>query len=127
MARKVGKLQPKMMVCNVQSDEDDVLDAMIERNLYLNSISNVKTKIKFVLKKLAAGRTAHYIFKCTPEVRRAIHDSGDKVMLQWGRYAVRDRYHVLTSFYCQRYGHMEDNCKFKDQDRICGICSENHD
>ena len=39
------------MVCNVQSDEDDVLDAMIERNLYLNSISDVKTKIKFVLKK----------------------------------------------------------------------------
>ena len=127
VTKKVGKLQPKIMICNVQREEDDVLEAMIERNEVLRSIPGVREKFTFVLKKQAAGHTDHYIFKCAPEVRRAIHDNGDKVMLQWGRYGVRDRYHVLTCFYCQRYGHVDRDCKFKEQHRVCGICSGNHE
>lgn len=47
-----------------------------------------------LFKKPAAGHTAHYIIKCDPEVRRAIHDHGDRILLRWGRYQIRDRYRV---------------------------------
>ena len=109
VTKKVKKLLPKIMICNVHEEEDDVMEAVIEKNVYLQSISNVSQKMTFLFKKLAASHTAHYIIKCDPEVRRVIHDHDDRILLHWGRYQIRDRYHVLTCFHCQRHGHVSKN------------------
>ena len=34
---------------------------------------------------------------------------------------------MKTCYHCQRYGHIAEKCKFKDDDIICGKCSENHE
>lgn len=66
--------------------------------------------MKLVFEKPAAGVTVHYIIKCDLEVPASIHKHGDKLRLEWSRYSVRDRYHVLLRYYCQRFGHMKANC-----------------
>ena len=91
VTKKVKKLLPKIMICNVHEEEDDVMDAVIEKIVYLQSISNVSQKMTFLFKKSAASHTVQYIIKCDPEVRRVIHDHDDKILLRWGRYQIRDR------------------------------------
>ena len=120
VTKKIKKLQPKIMICNVHGEEEDVMDAVIEKNVFLQSIADVSQKITHVFKKPAANQTTHYVIKCDLEVRRAIHDHGDKILLRWGRYQIRDRYHVFTCFHCQRHGHTSKNCNFKEDDDVCG-------
>ena len=81
----------------------------------------MQNKISYIFDKPAAGGTRHYVFKCDPEIRKLIRRNGDSVNLQWGRYSVRDRYLVTTCFYCQGYGHIERNCRVKEngEDPIC--------
>ena len=68
------------------------------------------------------------ISKCDPEVREMFHKNGDKVKLEWGMYTLRDRYHALACFHCQRYGHTIAKCtvKAKDEDPCHFKCSGNH-
>ena len=127
VVEKIKKLQPKIMICNVHGEEDDVVEAVIEKNAFLRSISDVESKMNLLFKKPAAGQTAHYIIKCHPEVCKAIHDHGNKLSLRWGIYQVRDRYYITTCFHCQRYGHISDKCNFKDDSVICGICAGAHE
>lgn len=106
---------PKIMICNVSKEEskDDLVEYLIAKNSYLQTIEDVQDKIKLIFNKPAQGNTVHYIIKCTPEIRELIHSYGDVVCLQWGRYTVRDRYHVFNCYFCQRYGHTEQKCNFK--------------
>ena len=124
------KLSPKIMICNVSKEEnkEEVIDYMIGKNTFLQNIDGINDMIEMVFCKPAFGDTTHYILKCSPEVRQAIHRNGDVVCLKWARYTVRDRYHVLTCFHCQRHGHIEKYCKFKQNGdhNICGKCSGNH-
>ena len=124
----VKKLKPKIMICNVREEEieDDILKTMIDRNDYLKNVDNIHEKIHFIMKKQAAGGTFHYIYKCEPDVRGMINKNKDKVKLQWGIYNIRDRYHPLVCYHCQRYGHIADNCKDKEEDPCCFKCAGNH-
>ena len=125
--KKLGKLMPKIMICNVGTLENDseVINTLIRANPCLESTPNIENKIKFLFKKPAAGNTSHFILKCDPDVRRTVHENHDKLKLEWGWYDVRDRYHVLTCSHCQGYGHMEKQCK-KSEAAICGKCAGNH-
>ena len=126
--KKQMKVHPKFMICNVNAEEvDDIIDTLISRNRWLGSIEGIENKLTFLFDKPANGGTKHFIIKCHPEVRKAIHENDDKVRLSWGSYRIRDRYHVKTCYHCQRYGHIAEKCKFKDDDIICGKCSENHE
>lgn len=57
-----------------------------------------------------------------------LHMNSDKVKLQWGVYKVRDRYHAIACFHCQRLGHVEANCsaKVNGDDPCCFKCGGNH-
>lgn len=103
------KLHPTTMICNVSKEEskEDIVEYLVAKNGYLQSVDNVNDKVKLVFDKPANGNTVHYILKCTPDVRGMIHKHGDAVCLKWARYTVRDRYHVFNCYYCQRYGHSE--------------------
>lgn len=67
----IGKFKPKIMICNV-CDEEDVGEALVDRNQFLRSIPGVKGKIKLLFSKPVAGRTTHVILKCEPEIRWAL-------------------------------------------------------
>lgn len=124
----VKKLKPKIMICNVQKEEnqDMIVKTLIERNDYLQSVSGIENMIEKIFIKQAAGDTLHYILRCDPRVRELIHKNNDKVKLEWGVYKVRDRYHTLMCYHCQRYGHIQANCIHKDDDPYCFKCAGSH-
>ncbi|KAK3888616.1 hypothetical protein Pcinc_007342 [Petrolisthes cinctipes] len=108
----VKKILQKFMLCNVSKgeDKDELMAKLLERNECLRCIAGIEQKMKLVFEKPAAGGTVHYIIRCDPEVRASIHRHGDLLKLDWGGYKVRDRYHALVCFYCQRFGHTKVNC-----------------
>ena len=127
-ATKAKKLFPKIMICNVNTAErkDDLVQTIIERNDYLQSIDDVTNNIKLVFDKDAAGETKHYILKCHPDVRGLVHNNGDKIKLKWGVYKVRDRYFATMCYQCLNYGHVKDNCRNKDGVPCCKKCAGDH-
>ena len=126
--KKAKKLLPKIMICNVSTEErkENLVHTMIQRNEYLQSIDDVTKKIELVFVKDAAGETKHYILKCHPEVRGLIFKNGDRIKLEWGVYKVRARYFATICYHCCKYGHVSDNCPNKDKDPQCRKCAENH-
>ena len=133
--KKIGYLNPKIMICNVHIDEEDIdaedkqgiIEKMLAKNEFLKNITNVESKIEFLFMRPSAAKTFHLILKCDPEVRKAIHDQGDKIKLAFAVYHIRDRYHVRICSYCQRFGHLEKDCQHKSEDPYCGKCAERHD
>ena len=131
---RVGYLKPKFMLCNVHleeedintTDKDDIIRKIINRNDFLKNMADINSKIEFLFTRPSAANTHHLVFKCDPEVRKAIHDHNDEIKLAFAVYHVRDRYHVRICSYCQRFGHLEKDCPHKNQDPYCGKCGENH-
>ena len=87
----------------------------------VRKVGYIKPKIM-----LCNANTYHLVFKCEPEVRKAIHENRDEIKFAFAVYHVRDRYHVRICTYCQRFGHIERNCIHKNHEPFCGKCSENH-
>ena len=127
--KSVGKFKPKITICNVDIQEDDnqVVDTLIECNDHLQSIPDVRDKMRVIFSRPTAGSKMNYVLRCEPEVRKIIHDHGDKLNVVWGRYTVRDRYHVITCYHCQRYGHKFVDCKHKRDAAVCAYCAESHE
>ena len=128
--KNVKKLIPKIIICNVHKEETkgSIIKTIFDSNQYLQPIEDVENKIELLFTKPAAGGTIHYVLKCDPLIREAIHKNQDKIKLEWGVYHVRDRYHVIICFYCQRYGHLEANCTAKrnGEEPHCYKCAGNH-
>ena len=133
--KKIGYLNPKIMICNVHIDEEDInaedkegiIMKLLAKNEFLKNITDVESKIEFLFMRPSTAKTFHLILKCDPEVRKAIHDQGDKIKLAFAVYHIRDRYHVRICSYCQRFGHLEKDCQHKSEDPYCGKCAERHD
>lgn len=125
------KLYPKIMVCNVGKEErrETLIEHIIERNEYLDSVVGIKDKMKVIFEKPASGGTTHYIIKCDPEVRGLIYKAGDKVNLKWGRHHVYDRYLALMCYHCLKFGHKKDACPVKERGEAptCFKCAGVHD
>lgn len=129
-ARPIKKMKPKITLCNVHKEEskESLKNTIITRNEYLQTVPEVQDKIEIIFDKPAAGGTIHYILRCDPIVRELIHKNSDKIKLEWGVYQVRDRYHAIVCYYCQRYGHTEGNCTAKKNGDSpnCFKCGGNH-
>ena len=128
--KSVQKIKPKIMLCNVHKEEtkEGIIDTIIARNDYLQAVPDIKSKIENIFCKPAAGGTVHYIMKCDPMIRQLLHQHQDRIKLEWGVYQVRDRYHALICYHCQRYGHTEANCNAKKNGEhpVCFKCAGNH-
>ena len=127
---RTRRLKPNITICNVvnQEPKEDLADVIVRRNSYLQNVTDVRSKIVFKFKKKAHGGTEHYVYRVDPEVRKLIHEHGDKISLTWSNYKIYDRYLPLICFYCQGYGHTEENCfkKKNKENPVCRLCSGGH-
>ena len=124
------KLDPKITLCNIPIDvsEDAIVTSILEKNNLIEELIKNGEKFDLLFSKPAAGNTKHYIFKCSPKLRKTIFDNGGYIYLDLGRYRVYDRYHVLQCYHCQGFGHLAKNCESAKQNipRNCGKCCEDH-
>ena len=65
----------------------------------------------------------HYIIKCSPKIRKAIYDHGDKIYTKYENCAIYDSYQPYQCYKCQEFGHSATNCSNK---QICPNCGGNH-
>ncbi len=125
-----GKLQPKIMLCNVSKDDDEeddrgvIRETIIGKNKWMAENMDKDEDFKMVAKIKARNDTCHWVFKCTPKLRKAIFEHDDYLYTCFSKHKVRDRYHVIQCYKCQKYGHMSDKCREAEQ--ICPKCAGGH-
>ena len=72
------KIKPKIKVCNVDTDVDNVTEDIREKNKWINDYIYDKDDFKLVQKlKTRDENNLHYIIKCSPEIRKQIFIRGD--------------------------------------------------
>ena len=127
-ATKTKKLLPRIMICNVNTMESkaDLVQTIISKNEYLQTVKDIDKKIDLIFEKNAKGGTIHYILKCHPEVRGLIFKNGDYVKLNWTVSKVRDRFYATMCYHCLSYGHVHARCPNSDKEPCCKKCAGNH-
>ena len=98
------KIKPKIKVCNVDADVDDVIEDIKERNKWINDY--IQEEDDFILVKELNTRkenNRHYIIKCTPEIRKQIFIRGEILYTLYKKNKVFDSYNVYQCFKCQGF------------------------
>ena len=136
------KLLPKVTVsgisevlfesCNGDKDEMKRIlkNDIISRNYVVKNIleSNPDEEFEVVMlqKVMPSNYYVNYIaaLKLSARLRKAIYDSGDKLYISLKRCLVKDRFHVLQCYHCQKPGHSANECP--SESPTCGFCSKDH-
>ena len=118
------KRKPKIKVCNVDADVDDVIEGIKERNKWINDYIQEEEDFKLV-KELNAREenNRHYIIKCTPEIRKQIFIRGEILYTLYKKNKVFDSYNVYQCFKCQGFNHSAKHC---EKNQVCAKCGGNH-
>lgn len=117
------KLQPRILVKNIQISEDLSSADLIENIKMLNNLNDISSselKIVIVLKKF---NKSDLVLEVSPAVRKTLITNG-YVWIGWKKCAVTDHIHVIQCLKCFSFGHYAKNCKFE---ATCSKCSGNHD
>ena len=119
-----GKMKPKIKLTNVSKDDEDVINSIIIKNKWIADL--IESEDDLTVKKEEETRDKkkkHYVIKCSPKIRKAIFNHGDKVYTRYENCNVYDVYQPYQCYKCQNFGHSATNC-LKDQ--VCPKCGENH-
>ena len=61
--------------------------------------------------------------KCSPKIRKAIYDHGDRLYTMYENCYIYDTYQPYQCYKCQEFGHSAPNCQ---KNQVCPKCGENH-
>ena len=118
------KIKPKIKVCNVDADVDDVIEDIKERNKWINDYIQEEEDFKLVKElNTREENNRHYIIKCTPEIRKQIFIRGEILYKLYKKNKVFDSYNVYQCFKCQGFNHSAKHC---EKNQVCAKCSGNH-
>lgn len=117
----MGKLNPRLAVFGVPSayTEDTLRDDLTDALLNVND-GDIIVKHKF------GPRDKHYnhwVIEVIPEIRNKLIEQ-ERVYLGWSSCIVRDHIRILRCYKCQKFGHLQKDCR---SDTACGHCGENHE
>ena len=119
-----GKLDPKIKLVNIPQDEEDIIDNIIMKNRWIESLMHEKDDLKIIrVMKARDDKYRHIIIKCTPAIRKAIYDRGDKLYTLFSCCRVYDHYWPYQCYKCQEFGHNATKC---NNNQVCPKCGENH-
>ena len=122
-----NKIKPKIMITNVTNLEskEKVRENILKKEDWLAKL--VDDGGEFALISGHKGRdenTHHCIFRCTPEIRKAIATRGDVLHTLYTKCKVYNHYYVYQCFNCQKFAHKAQACTEKTP--ICVKCSGPH-
>ena len=122
--KEKDKLHPKIKLVNVSKEEEDIIESITTKNAWINNYIEKEDDIKIIKVQKARDETKnHYILKCSPKIRRAILENGDKLYTMYEHCNVYDAYLAFQCYKCQEFGHSAKNCR---NDTVCAKCGGDH-
>ena len=116
--------KPKIQICDVDESEDCVIESIKEKNQWIRSLITNENDFKLIkTKKSRQEDRVHVIVKCSPQIRRAIHDNDNNLYTTYGRCKVYDSYQTYQCYKCQEFGHSANRCS---KTIVCAKCSQEH-
>ena len=119
-----GKMKPKIKIVNVSKDDDDVIGSIKMKNEWIADL--IVDDEDLIIKKTEQARNKkkmHYIIKCSPKIRKAIFDHGDKLYTKYENCNIYDSYQPFQCYKCQEFGHSAEKC---NNNQVCPYCGDNH-
>ena len=114
--------------CN-KEDREEMKSALIkdilERNIFLKQHMNDKETLEVVMMK-DIGTTCTAVLKISPFLRHLIQQRNNKLYISLKVCDVKDRYHYVQCYHCQRLGHVSADCPKKSDESTCMYCSGPH-
>ena len=119
-----GKLKPKIKITNVSKDDENVIDSIKTKNDWIAKLIEDDEDLEIKKEEQAKDKKKkHYIIKCSPKIRKAIYQHGDKIHTRYECCNIYDSYQPYQCYKCQGFGHSATNCS---NDQVCPKCGENH-
>ena len=125
---KTKLLDPKVTVSDLDEsllDKQRLLEAILDKNDGIKELFSQDHTLKVVY---GNKRERFAVIQMSPEVRKLVAESKEKINLGLRQHVVRNRYHVIQCYSCQSFGHMSgaDSCP-RNSDPRCCFCAGSHE
>lgn len=117
---KPRKIVPRVKILDIheESNDDNLLNRLIEQN----KLSNKESDFKIVYKSKPVRSKFHIVIECDKKTQENILQR-ERIYIGWMSCRAQEDLRVLRCFNCQKYGHLAKHCR---NNTICPICSGNH-
>jgi len=122
-------LMPKIKVISVPSyfdtsDKNNIVSYVSEQNPFIKPLLNDENNSFEFLFDYDVNNHKTLIFKCSPNIRSALHKNNDKIKIGFSLCKIYDHIHVARCSKCCRFGHSFKNCK--SETFSCMYCAQSH-
>ena len=128
--KKKQTIQPKMKLFDLDTDiynadsGDDLRNDILQKNVEINQL--ITSSDSSELNVLFIDINHNFaILKMTADVREIIMKKGFRIYLDLQSLRLRDHYHLLQCYTCQKFGH-KYNSPHCSNDRVCLYCAKDH-
>lgn len=121
--KEAQKLQPRIIVKNVNITDDLNNDVIVENIISLNNLTDIKVTDIKVVKRITISNKINLVLEVPPALRQRLLKDG-YIWVGWQKSLVSDNDYVLQCFKCHNFGHIAKKCI---SSIVCKKCSANHD
>ena len=125
-----AKILPKMAIVNVPRELDDgfILNSIKNKNQNIAELVNAGEELGVVAQMNSMKNSLYktVIIKVSANIRKCIINQGNYLFVDLNRCKVYDNIWVRRCFHCQEYGHNANSCQKKNENPVCGFCSQEH-
>lgn len=124
------KLNPKVTISDIAGElttAQEVYDEILRKNEEIREQVEVHQEELKVIFLHSDDRYA--VVQMSKKIRELLRVKNDRINLDFQIHTVKDRFHVIQCYRCQKFGHKADSvlCPKKDTDEVvCSFCSGNH-
>lgn len=107
--------------CKYNVPEHDIIERVINQNHLDKSCMDFKMRI--LRKTNVVNKKCNLVFK-TDSNSYNLLVARQRMNLGWNRYWIFNDYGIIRCYNCNKYGHMQKECKDK---KACGKCTAEHE
>lgn len=103
------KVNPKIMVCDVDKDDTLNKDILAEDILKQNRLCRNNSTVFKLVRLINTKSGVNLIIECDPTLFVLVKEK-KYLYVGWRRCFVKESFHVSRCYNCSRYGHLSKNC-----------------
>ena len=121
------KMLPKMTLLDAPPSlsDSEIISGIQDKNLKIKGLLDAGHSLTLVFSRTRDEKKMA-VMKMSPDVRKAIVSSGNRVFLGLTSCRAFDRFWATQCHHCQKFGHTRDRCPAKNASPVCGFCAGSH-